>query len=88
MGVCSKASKSQMCFSTGFTFQGVSCGDLFSRLSLLFEATRVCFLPLMLTMFLGNMAPNLSLSAFVAVCSDTSFLLLLAGIFEEERQTS
>lgn len=29
----------------------------------------------------GNMAPNLSLTAFVTVCSDTSFLLFLAGIF-------
>lgn len=69
--------KGQMCFSAGFTFQGVTFCDLFCRLSLLFEATVLCFSPDVP----GNVVPYLLLILFVTVSSDTPFLHLLAGIF-------
>lgn len=53
VGVCSKESKGQMCFSAGFTFQGVTFWDLFCGLPMLFEATVLCF-SLMSTMCLGT----------------------------------
>lgn len=78
MGVCSKESKGQMCFSAGFTFQGVTSCNVFCRLSLLFEATILCFSP-----DVDNAWEHspISVTSFAVVCSDTPFLLFLAGIF-------
>lgn len=73
VGVCSKETKGEMCFSAGLTFQGVSFCGLFCRLSLLFEAAVLCF----------------SLETWSHICylpcllqsAVTSILLLLTSIF-------